>query len=77
MRRLQQVFSGFAILLLLIFIPVYVENAYFNITGAKFRALLCTLVLLVIPILLFSAYRLIKRKEFNKMPLDLSEGALL
>ena len=77
MRIIEKRFSVFAIVLLLIFLPLYVENAYFNVVEAKFRAFFISSMIIVLPITFFLAYRLVKRKEYNKKPLDLSEGALL
>lgn len=74
---LQKHFSSFAVLLLLIFLPLYVENAYYNITGAKFRAFFFAVIILAVPLCLVMIYRFLKRSKYQKMPLDLIDIGVL
>ncbi|MBR5515089.1 MAG: O-antigen ligase family protein [Clostridia bacterium] len=76
-KAIHKRFTSFAIIFLLIFIALYIENGYFNITGAKYRALIISMAVLILPMLFFFTYRLIKRNKYEKMPICISEAALI
>lgn len=75
MNLLKKYFPVFSILLILAFLPLYIENAYFNVVSAKFRAFFIAFLILVLPMLVLTGYRLVIKKEY--ISLNLSEGGIL
>ena len=74
MTSFRRYFSGAFLLALFVLIPLYFENAYFNILDAKYHAFCVVYAVAAVPMIVLLAHRAVKR-EF--LPLDLTDVGVI
>ncbi len=77
MNTVNKCFSRYYILLLLTTLPLYVENAYFDIIEAKFKAFACIFLIHLIPVIILMIVYKLRLKNQGRTHLDIIDVGIL